>query len=57
MKKNMNANVKMVMYVAVATCLGVLLAQVIKNTGVIEKVIPKRYEDYDDYDDYDEPVL
>jgi len=50
----MDKNVKMVMYVAVATCLGVLLAQVIKNTGVINKIIPERYEDYDDYD---EPVL
>ena len=41
-------------FVAVATCVGVLLARVIINTGVIEKIVPKRYENYDDDDD---PVI
>lgn len=46
----MNKNVQMAMWVAVATAVGVLLAKVIINTGVIEKIIPEKYEG-------DEPVI
>ena len=51
-KKNMDKNVKMAMWVAVATAVGVLLAKVIINTGVIEKIVPQKFESYDD-----EPVF
>jgi len=46
----MNENLKSAMWVAVATAVGVLLAKVIINTGVIEKIVPEHYES-------DEPVL
>jgi len=46
----MNENLKSAMWVAVATAVGVLLAKVIINTGVIEKIIPEKYEG-------DEPVI
>jgi len=46
----MKENVKMAMWVAVATAVGVLLAKVIINTGVIEKIVPEKYEG-------DEPVI
>ena len=49
----MNENLKSAMWVAVATCVGVLLAKVIINTGVIEKIVPKK----DDFESLDEPVI
>jgi len=55
----MDKNVKMAMWVAVATAVGVLLAKVIANTGVIEKIMPKKYsfEALDDDDDSNNPVF
>lgn len=55
----MKENVKMAMWVAVATAVGVLLAKVIANTGVIEKIMPKRssFEALDDDNDPNNPVL
>ena len=47
----MKENLKSAMWIAVATCVGVLLAKVIINTGVIDKFAPGRYESDD------EPVL
>jgi len=49
----MNENLKQAMWIAVATCVGVLLAKIISNTGVIEKIVPNKFEALDD----DEPVL
>ena len=49
----MKENLEQAMWIAVATCVGVLLAKVISNTGVIEKIVPKKNEALDD----DEPVL
>jgi len=46
----MKENLEQAMWIAVATCVGVLLAKIISNTGVIEKIVPERYES-------DEPVL
>ena len=45
----MKKNVQMAIWVAVATAVGVLLAKVISNTGVIEKIVPpaERYECYE----------
>jgi len=55
----MDKNVKMAMWVAVATAVGVLLAKVIANTGVIDKIMPKRnsFEALDDDDDSNNPVF
>lgn len=53
----MNENVKMAMWVAVATAVGVLLAKVISNTGVIEKIVPSKYRFEELDDDDDDPVL
>jgi len=55
----MKENVKMAMWVAVATAVGVLLAKVIANTGVIDKIMPKRnsFEALDDDDDSNNPVF
>jgi len=55
----MKENVKMAMWVAVATAVGVLLAKVIANTGVIEKIMPNKYsfEALDDDDDSNNPVF
>lgn len=58
----MNENVQMAMWVAVATAVGVLLAKVIANTGVIEKIMPNknlyRFEALDDDDDeLNDPVF
>ena len=54
----MNENVKQAMWIAVATCVGVLLAKIISNTGVIEKIVPNKNErnQFEALDD-DEPVL
>ena len=52
----MKENVKMAMWVAVATAVGVLLAKVIANTGVIEKIMPKR-NSFEALDDDNDPVL
>lgn len=49
-EKIMDENLKSAMWVAVATCVGVLLAKVVINTGVIEKIVPENYEG-------DEPVI
>jgi len=51
----MNENLKSAMWIAVATCVGVLLAKIISNTGVIEKVVPRK-DDFESLDD-DEPVI
>lgn len=58
----MNENVQMAMWVAVATAVGVLLAKVIANTGVIEKIMPNKnlyhFEALDDDDDeLNDPVF
>ena len=53
----MNENLKSAMWVAVATCVGVLLAKIISNTGVIEKIVPKNRFEALEVDDDDEPVL
>ena len=56
----MKENVQMAIWVAVATAAGVLLAKIISNTGIIEKIMPNRYlfEALDDDDnDYHEPVF
>lgn len=53
----MKENVQMAIWVAVATALGVLLAKVISNTGVIEKIMPNKFEALDDDDDYHKPVF
>jgi len=55
----MKENVKMAMWVAVATAVGVLLAKVIANTGVIDKIMPKRnsFEALDDDNDPNNPVF
>jgi len=57
----MKENVQMAIWVAVATAAGVLLAKVIANTGVIEKIMPNKYRfealDDDDDNDYHEPVF
>ena len=53
----MKENVQMAIWVAVATAAGVLLAKIIANTGVIEKIMPNknsyRFEALDDDDDDD----
>ena len=51
----MNETVKQAMWIAVATCVGVLLAKIISNTGVIEKIVPNKNQ-FEALDD-DEPVL
>jgi len=51
----MKENLEQAMWIAVATCVGVLLAKVISNTGVIEKIVPKK-DQFEALDD-DEPVL
>lgn len=57
----MKENVQMAIWVAVATAAGVLLAKIIANTGIIEKIMPNRnlFEALDDDDDnnYHEPVF
>lgn len=55
----MKENVQMAIWVAIATAAGVLLAKIIANTGVIEKIMPNKYlfEALDDDDDYHEPVF
>lgn len=53
----MNEEVKFALWTAVATCVGVLLAKVISNTGVIEKIVPKKDSFSEDNFESDEPVL
>ena len=55
----MKENVQMAIWVAVATAAGVLLAKIIANTGIIEKIMPNKYsfEALDDDDDNYEPVF
>lgn len=54
----MDKNVRMAIWVAVATAAGVLLAKVISNTGIIEKIMPNRnsFEALDD-DNENKPVF
>ena len=51
----MKENVKMAMWVAVATAVGVLLAKVIANTGVIEKIMPPKRNSFEALDDDNDP--
>ena len=56
----MKENVQMAIWVAVATAAGVLLAKIIANTGIIEKIMPNRNlceALNDDNNDYHEPVF
>lgn len=56
----MKENVKMAIWVAVATAAGVLLAKVIANTGIIEKIMPNKYRFEaleDDDDELNDPVF
>lgn len=53
----MKENVQMAMWVAVATAVGVLLAKVIANTGIIEKIMPNKFEALDDDDNENKPVF
>lgn len=53
----MNENVQMAIWVAVATALGVLLAKVISNTGIIEKIMPSKYSFEADDDNENKPVF
>ena len=54
----MKENLKSALWIAVATCVGVLLAKIISNTGVIEKIVPDKNQSgtFEALDD-DEPVL
>lgn len=51
----MKENLKSALWIAVATCVGVLLAKIISNTGIIEKIVPDKNQ-FEALDD-DEPVL